>query len=307
MGSAAKKRGLAPSTDPGFRLLQDIRFHQKAFEQICSEQFWRELHPELHISKKPFLQDMEQYSLPQKEIEKLREKLLCDGYFSLASVLPVELLEPFRIAVENISRAGFCSAFACVYDEFYQFYQRLEGILEALIDAPILMVPRDFWTFCVHEGETGAGAGPHRDSLGPDPKLLKEGIPSLINVWLPISDANLMNSCMYVLPASRDPYYLDPPEDHGLGERIDLQSIRPIPAAAGSIQAWSSHLLHWGSRSSEETPGPRVSLACYFQDSRVKAFAEPAFPMSPEIEIPFEQRLSWISTTIRNPQVFQYP
>ena len=51
----------------------------------------------------------------------------------------------------------------------------------------------------------GAGWGVHRDK-GPR-SLFKNGKPKSLTIWIPLTDANTENSCMYVLPANRDTGY----------------------------------------------------------------------------------------------------
>ena len=96
-----------------------------------------------------------------------------------------------------------------------------------------------------------------------------DGLPKLVNVWIPLTDATTLNSCMHVLPGHLDPLY-----PHGgsranpVGDQnklILLQNVRALPAKAGSILCWSTGLLHWGGRSSQRATHPRLSFAVYFQ------------------------------------------
>ncbi len=76
-----------------------------------------------------------------------------------------------------------------------------------------------------------------------------------------------------------------------------LQDVRGVPAHAGSIVAWSTHLAHWGSSSSRFASGPRMAIAAYFH----RPDAAPAAPHSIEFgaRVPFEDRLAWIDESLR--------
>ena len=49
------------------------------------------------------------------------------------------------------------------------------------------------------------GWQPHRDKVGGS--LFENNEPKSVTVWIPLSVANPINSCMYVLPANKDKYY----------------------------------------------------------------------------------------------------
>jgi hypothetical protein len=92
------------------------------------------------------------------------------------------------------------------------------------------------------------------------------GTPKSLTVWLPLTDATPLNGCVYVVPADRDPTYNTPDEQH---LRFELSDIRALPAAAGSLLAWTQGIIHWGARTAPRQVGPRISLSSEFQRRNV--------------------------------------
>jgi len=144
-----------------------------------------------------------------------------------------------------------------------------------------------------------SSASPHRDSIGADHHLLERARPGILNLWVALTDATPLTSCIYVLPASSDDEYLtrvEPPSD------VRLQDVRALPAAAGSVLGWTPHLLHWGSRSSQLATAPRVSAALYLQRRDVEPYAADATSFAEAL--PFERRISWIAASMGMPDLF---
>jgi ectoine hydroxylase-related dioxygenase (phytanoyl-CoA dioxygenase family) len=112
-------------------------------------------------------------------------------------------------------------------------------------------------------------------------------------VWIPLTDATPDNSCIYVLPLSRDPNYPSHPDVESV-ER--LQDVRALPAPVGSALVWNQYLLHWGSRACARASEPRISWGIYFQSGDVENFnrsaREPAGPLG------FEERLGYIGKAL---------
>ena len=75
---------------------------------------------------------------------------------------------------------------------------------------------------------------------------------------------------------------------------------RPVLCWAGS-----THLLHWGGRSSDQATQPRMSVALYFQRGDVAPFDKTAIP--PTAEFQLHDRLAWISASYSDPEVFRFP
>ena len=69
-----------------------------------------------------------------------------------------------------------------------------------------------------------------------------DGTPTLVNVWIPLTDTTPLSSCIYVVPGHRDPGYpgaardAAPQEDlHGAVGRVDPRDIRALPKLEGDV------------------------------------------------------------------------
>ena len=257
--------------------------------------FWRGLCPTLSITDHPFTAATRRQASALGGAEAL---LARDGYFVTAPLIEEGERLPLVDAALRLQEAGLPSAFACVYDEYWRLFHGLEPLLAGVLGPQYLIVPDGLWLFHVPPDATGLGqwtaVGPHRDSIGPDAHLQRTGTPGILNIWIALTDATPLSSCIYVLPASLDTAYAD-----GRDETVDavpLQHVRAVPAPAGSVIAWTPHLLHWGGRPSPLAPEPRVSAAAYVQRADLPPYHPDAF--APDAAVPFAARLRWISASM---------
>lgn len=135
----------------------------------------------------------------------------------------------------------------------------------------------------------------HRDALGPDPAVVAGRLPAFLNIWIPLTTVTPLDSCLYVVPANRDADYRSN-EPAARQERIRLQDVRAVPADAGSVIGWSTHLVHWGSASSRFAVGPRVSATMNLQRRDVPPFH--SFTIDFNRRVPFDDRLAWIDDSM---------
>ena len=295
----------------GFEFIRCCRFLKLMREagHVEDPDYWRALNPELTISDQPFSVRRIPYSVTDDEARGFVQQVHEDGYLHTSPLLPHADVGRLKNGIERVAGAGYPAIFACVYDEFYQAFDGLQAVLSPLLGDDYLMVPEGLGAFYVDPGERGrhtmcGPTPPHRDSLGPDRRVLERQGPTILNVWIPLTDATPLNSCIYLVPASHDPAYFT--EERGADpSRVPFQDIRARPAQAGSVMAWTTHLLHWGSHGSQYALGPRVSVALYVQNRDVDPYHESAFAVPSEV--PFEDRLRWIAISICDAEVFAYP
>ena len=127
---------------------------------------------------------------------------------------------------------------------------------------------------------------------GPGGAVRPDGVPNAVTVWLPLTDATTLNSCIHVVPADRDPGY----RTGGGANAFEMGDIRALPAQAGSILCWTQALMHWGSHSSPRAVAPRISIAFEYQRADVPPFRTPLLQPG---ELPsFEDRLKLICMQI---------
>lgn len=215
-------------------------------------------------------------------------RLLADGYFATPPVFSAGATHPLATAIRGLVLSGLPPLFAMAYDEAWSLLLGAAAALAPLLGGPTRLVP-DFWVWHVGRGES-AGWRPHRDLQYSHEALARDGRPTLVTVWIPLTDAAPDNSCIYVLPTSRDPQLPHHPERQEV-PTASLADVRALPARAGSLLGWNQRLLHWGSRSSPWATAPRVALGAYVQ----RADAPPVDPL--EIRpgpVPFAVRLAAI-------------
>ena len=97
---------------------------------------------------------------------------------------------------------------------------------------------------------------------------------------------------MSVLPASADPDY----EDGTAEIRVEnLQDIRSLQGARGSVFCWTTQLAHWGTQQSEHGK-PRMSVGYFVQRQGLESLGWE--PMDFQIPLTLNQRLANIGHQI---------
>jgi hypothetical protein len=256
-------------------------------EQLKNRESWLARAPGLHIGED--FRNTRAFRPSNEQAADLNQRIRTEGYFQIRHDTGLDLAL-MAATVRRFSESGISPVFAFLFDEFWAPFHALDALYGSLLGGYGLLP--HCWVWNVDPGDTGWN--PHRDmghiSLRPD------GSPIALTTWIPLSDANPLNSCMYMVPAHADPVYGTANDKEW---RFDLPSIRALPAQPGDILVWNQAVLHWGSRSSPRAEQSRVSMAFEFQRSDSVPFAQPILP--PNQMLPFEMRLKLIAR-----QVLQY-
>jgi Phytanoyl-CoA dioxygenase (PhyH) len=158
------------------------------------------------------------------------------------------------------------AVFSFVYDQFWAIFRirTVCAILESYLGRNYDQ-NNNIWTYYVAAQAGAGGWGPHMDSsLG----------RSAVTIWIPLTDTNENNACMYVVRQTSMP--TSQPANFGEWMNVAkpelvqvLQGAHALPAQAGALLGWHHQVLHWGSFSQ---PGetPRISVAAEFQRSNAK-------------------------------------
>ncbi|GAA4329988.1 hypothetical protein GCM10023165_03190 [Variovorax defluvii] len=155
---------------------------------------------------------------------------------------------------------GLPAVFAWVFDEPWACYERLRPVLSNFLGDDYRTMPA-FWAWHVDPQKGESGWKPHRDNRRA--ALAPDGSPCTLTCWIPLSDANPLNSCMYIVPAHMDPGYDIPA---GMPEPpAPAFAARALPATPGDYLIWNQRVLHWGGPTSEFAEHPRISMALEFQ------------------------------------------
>lgn len=269
-------------------------------ERAEQEDFWRELNPGLTISGDPFAGMADAPPLSEEEKAACRRLIREEGYLQTEPRLPPELLAALHQGLERVVQAGFPPLFALVYDEIYWAFSYFDPVIRALLGDGYRLLP-NFWVFYIAPG--AVGARPHRDTEYPG-AVDAEGVPTVLTLWIAITEATPLNSCLYVLPADRDPLYAEGVFSRHVGAgRFAIENARALPAAPGTLTCWGQPLYHWSGNSSPRARVPRVSVGATCQRGDIPDVDNASLGSQPRLD--FSRRLSLIARGLRH--VFESP
>lgn len=266
---------------------------QQILNVVVQPEYWTSLNPDLTINGNR--QDSDSLAISDEQLARVSHNMIVEGYFQIDQLLAVDQVRRLAHAVIRLHERQCPPVFVFVYDEFWMICVRLAPLLRTVLTDDYRQLP-DFWVWYVDPKTQATGWRPHRDKgFG---SLLPDGAPKSLTMWIPLTDATPLNGCIYVVPAHLDPssLYVDK-EDKRMPE--NLQDVRALPIAVGGVLGWNQAILHWGGRSSQRAPEPRISFACEFQRGDVEPYNRPL--LDPHQPPPFEQRLGLIGK-----QVLQY-
>lgn len=259
---------------------------------LTRPEFWREAFPTLSLHT--LLKDgFEVARLNDASLSMAGVRLAREGYFQERDEALVGLASRLADCALNCIALDIPPVFIFLFDEAWAAFYRQHHMIANFLGADYQMLP-DFWAWHVDPKRDQAGWRPHRDKG--HQALAADGSPLSLTVWIPLTQASPLNSCMYVLPADRDPVY---GTEQDKNWQIDLPSIRALPGSPGDYFAWSQALLHWGGQSSAFAEGPRISMALEFQRADAPPFNRPLLAAMRTLS--FEDRLKLISK-----QIIQY-
>jgi hypothetical protein len=260
-------------------------------DQASDPEYWKQLNPKLNISQRSNNVALENLQLEQGLILQAKERLRTEGYFSLDDLFDKVLMDELAAGVKKVWETGWPTPFVVVYDEYWKLFRALAPLFNAILGSGYKQVP-NFWCWYIDNKDSSKGWGLHRDR--PSVNTVREdGQVSSLTVWIPLTDATVLNGCIYLLPAHLDPNFPHRLESFDLP---DLASLRALPASRGSVLAWSEAILHMGSRSSDRASNPRVSISYTFQRGDLGPYESPLF--DPMMLPSFEERLGLISQNV---------
>jgi len=267
--------------------------------------FWRTLHPDLAISDRPLAHAASPLPALAAAVSRLTADTAREGYFHAPPLIATAQAARLAQVVDSLVQRGIPPVFCLVYDAFWQMFAGLDPLLRSLLGEEVRMMPTDIWAWHVGRQDGATGWGPHRDLPRAD-AVRANGLPRLLNVWVPLTDVSPDHACMYVLPAHLDPNF---PQhiDGGDFSLRDWQNIRALPTRAGSALGWNTQVLHWGGRSSGRADVPRISVGIYFHSADcdlheinpdVARQGFTSLPFGRGLQLPFAARLEAIAGAI---------
>lgn len=280
-----------------FKALEEKMRLMRRSKTVVRKSYWEELLPQFPITDHPFKDHPTPFEISKEEIDFCVQQMKSDGYMVTSPIIPLDDLKAIETCIDRVVEKKHNPNYALVYDVFYEFIQKLEQVLTPILGENYQLVADEFGAFFIKNNESSKGSGPHRDTVYAHGKVQKiNDLPTIINVWIPLTDATTLNSCMHLIPISQDNFIKDDVPEEMFEKKYSwqevkdlLHSVRSIPMQAGSIIAWNTNVLHWGGKSSQFATHPRKSIAVYFQNRNVPPYHK--FTMNIPSPIPFDYRL----------------
>ena len=236
---------------------------------------WRERCPHLSISE-----DGETYqvsgdchsSLSRPTAQALSKLLIDDGYTLIDDPICDEGLR-MRISrgISTIDEKHHLpSTFILLFDDCWHMAARSHHLLVNGGVIPKQMVFNfDVLAWSIDPKQNQCGFSPHRDRQPDTPSALRnsffqDGHSKYSTHWIAVEDATPENSCLYVIPKSFDPGYLEgddkaedasdevenaaqylDPLSRALDTKQSYQNIRALPRRACQSVLFTHRILHW--------------------------------------------------------------
>jgi len=271
-----------------------------SFPMLEDVSHWLSLGSGLHIGSSwdPLCGDAADTPSFQKDLDHLG---FATGHPPHSPRIP-GVLDALLTALDRLTDAGFAPTFLFVFDETWQV---LEAAVAQLADVlgPDAVLEPSFFVYKLVKEDVAPAQATGRQSIGNSFPLPHRdlshaechdagGAPTMLSVWVPLTDATLNNGCMYVVPREFDGDFdrpaayshlrpavrrladADGPTSVPIGTsaefrpvpatelRFDVSGARALPVPASTLCCWHANLIHWGSRCASDATRPRVSLAC---------------------------------------------
>lgn len=269
------------------------------FETLKDQIFWSSLSPSLHIYDNDFVQKTKLIEIDNNDITMLKELIIQEGYVKIDPLFS-DSFDSMKALINKLDEIGLPIPFCFIYDEFWLLFMRLHNVIGSILDLDFYRLP-DFWAWRIDAKSEQSGWNIHRDKSYDAAIFNDTGMPKSITVWIPLSNVDCTNSCIYVLPANRDPTYFNG-NDIRLSENVwpdILPNIRALPVQAGSVLIWNQAIWHWGSKTSSRVTEPRISLSIEFQSRKSNLLNVPV--SNPLLFPTYDERLALVAK-----QILQY-
>ena len=167
------------------------------FPKVTDRAYWRSLCPEMGVISPRSPADMVGTPLSAAEEARALADFAERGYFQLSTLNSPMAIARMLGAVDTVRAAGWPIVFTYVYDEFWAIFRTpsLVRFLNRLLGARYFQTA-GIWTYYVDPLAHASGWPPHVDSRDNGERT---------SIWIPLTDANIDNGCMYVIPVDRVP------------------------------------------------------------------------------------------------------
>lgn len=231
--------------------------------------FWRELAPELHICDPEFIGNQKSIIFDSRTLKAIDSNLLDEGYTRFQPKNWETNIKNLAKNIEKLNDKNLLPVFSFVYDEYWLIFAKLRDALAYILGSDYKIMPA-FWAWCLLPSKDSIGFPPHRDRGRSS--LFQNGAAKSLTIWISLTEANLDNGCICLLPSNLDPNYNSERESE---YSYETKNIKSQPCQPGTVLCWNQAILHWGGRSSESAKNPRISISLEFQRSDIPPFNRP--------------------------------
>ncbi len=216
--------------------------------------FWTALVPQLHITSTPRALRWAAPSNTDAARASIRER----GFASLEKIVPEDVCRALREGLRCLHDANIPTPFLFAFDEAWELAIGLKDTFDALAGGEA-RVMRDIWAWHIAapknaDEKAARGWKPHR-GVSWDVRDAR-GEPTLLNIWIALSDVGEDSACMHVVPIDRDPHFPGELES----DDVDASAVA-LPVPSGSVLAWNANVLHWGGEMRSREPRASASFS----------------------------------------------
>jgi hypothetical protein len=261
-------------------------FLNQELTSLKSKSFWQNFAPEMHIES---LKTNEFIEVPNNVLDIAKKNLNSEGYFQMKQEITELETQAYANLIKRLVSLNILPVFCYVFDEFWLIQAKAKNLINSILGENYRIRPC-LWAWHLNPANEEAGWKPHRDgnidSLNPDLS------PRVLSLWIPLTDANPLNGCMYMVPMNRESQ-----EPHrAKGMDFNLPDVRALPAQAGDMLIWNHWVIHWGAQASKRAAEARISLGFELEAKGSNIINA---PLLDPLELPsFEDRLKIIAYQI---------
>lgn len=239
-----------------------------SLEEIETLDFWKGFDRDFHIEQ---LESVRAVDLNKELAQESLKVLNKEGYYHYQDTgLNFNYSQACKL-IKDLVKMKLPPIFVLVYDEFWQLQNQLASVVTNALGKDAKLIPA-IWAWCVetnadnierhennHEYNRSIYSSfiePHRDKGKVSLKV--DGSTKSLTTWIPLNEANPLNSCIHLVPAHRDRNYNTDLQDNW---NFNYADIRALPAKPGDILIWNQAVLHWGSMpAARDGLEPRISI-----------------------------------------------
>ncbi len=188
-----------------------------------------------------------------------RAEISRDGYTGIPGFLDAGRSAGLAEGSLALLRRGWLATFLLMFDEPWHLARHIARTMQAALNDD-LVLRYEMFVYCVDSTlplARSRGIPPHRDAPGAGFDTQGEWQrPRHGTAWLALTDANVDNGCIYVIPAGQE-------SEADRSGPIREERGTPLEVPAGTLLMWGGHVAHWGGRhDAARAKGPRIALTC---------------------------------------------